>query len=110
MDLMRYTVGIVVLGFVAVTHLIGFNNAKVFETFWIPEFVLILYVIYTLVPFEKIPEWVGQLKKRFSDKRRNQKVVKINSKWNKISVPVVLDGLLITAVASMSFFFLYRIF
>lgn len=109
MDIIRATAAIMTLGFVAVTHLIGFNNVRVFKFFWIPEFVLLLYVFYTIIPFEKIPDLVHKLKTPLKKRRSQRKVVKIDSIWKRVSLPVVFDGVLITAVASLSLYLLYRL-
>lgn len=117
MDPIRTSIGAMTLGFVLVTHLIGFNNVRVLKTFWIPEFVLILYAIYTLIPFELLFRLVGKLKTNVQEKRKSEKVVRFPSgKWHKwsplfrrVSLPVLLDGLLIAAVVCLSFYLLYRI-
>ncbi len=109
MDPIRVSVGIMTLGFVTITHLIGFNNVRVFGNLWMPEFVLIVYALFSLVPFEKFPQWFEQLKKRLNNRRRSQKVVKINSRLNKVSIPVVFDGMLLTAVACLSLYLVYRL-
>jgi len=106
------------LGFVLVTHLIGFNNVRVLEIFWIPEFVLIVYVLFTLIPFEHVPRWFVKLKNFIYEKRRHKKVVKLGSRrrqwsWSSLlqnlTLQKVLDGLLIVAVACLSLYLLYRI-
>lgn len=118
MDPIRLSFGLMTLGFVLVTHLIGFNNVRVLKIFWIPEFVLIVYAISTLIPFEHVPRWIVKLKNYIYEKRRHKKVVKLGSRrrqwpWaahlKKLSLPMVLDGLLIAAVACLSLYLLYRI-
>ena len=73
MDLFRFSFGIMTLGFVLVTHLIGFNNVRVLEVFWIPEFVLIIYVVYSLIPVEAIPGWYKKLKGKFQERAKAAK-------------------------------------
>ncbi|HHX94423.1 MAG TPA: hypothetical protein GX691_01170 [Clostridia bacterium] len=110
MDLVRFSFGIMTLGFVLVTHLIGFNNVRVLEVFWIPEFVLIVYVVYSLIPVEAIPGWYKKLKAKFQERGKGGKVVKLKqSRRKKVSLPVILDGVLITLVAGLFLFLLYRI-
>lgn len=110
MDLVRYTFAVMTLGFVVVTHMIGFNNVRVLEIFWIPEIILIAYVIFTIIPFESVPRWSKKIKTFFEDKRKNKKVVKLKpGKTKKLSLPAVFDGVLIVLVAALSFLLLYRI-
>jgi hypothetical protein len=105
------------LGFVLVTHLIGFNNVRVLEIFWIPELALIVYAISTLIPFEHVPRLFVKFKNFVHEKRKQKKVVKFKSakrnalslSLKKLSLPMIFDGLLIAAVACLSFYLLYRI-
>lgn len=110
MDLIRFTFGIMTLGFVFATHLIGFNNVRVLEIFWMPEFILIIYVVYSLIPIEAIPGCYDKLKTKFLERGKDGKVVKLKkSRRKKISIPAILDGVLITIVAGLFLFLLYRI-
>lgn len=113
MDPIRFSLGIAALGFVLITHLIGFNNVR-FGIFWIPEFVLIIYAISTLVPFGHIPNLAIKLKSNLqnylSKRTRRKKVVKFRPVGSKrLPLAAVMDGLLITAVVCLSFYLLYRI-
>lgn len=109
MSLVRFILGVTTLGFVLVTHLIGFNNVRVLGIFWIPEFVLILYVIFSLIPAEHIPGWYNKLKSMANNRNKKKKVVKFPAgKWKKLPVLTILDGMLITLIAALALFLLYK--
>ena len=109
-DLFRISFGIATLGFVLVTHMIGFNNVRVMGFFWMPELVLLVYVLYTLIPLETVSGWYKKLKTFYYAKRKDKKVVKLKSKKRKkLSLPVILDGILIAAVTGLSLYLFYRI-
>ena len=110
MNLVRFMLGVTTLGFVLVTHLIGFNNVRVLGIFWIPEFVLILYVVFSLIPAEHIPKWYGKIKNIVNARNKKKKVVKFpGSKWKKLPVLTLLDGVLITLIAALALLLLHRI-
>lgn len=110
MDLIRVTIGFVILGFVCVTHLIGFNNVRVLDTFWMPEFALLLYLIFTLIPFEAIPGLYKKLNTFIQTKRKKKKIVKLKTAKKKfVPVAAIFDGILVAAVAALSLLLLYRI-
>lgn len=108
MNLFKVITGIMTLGFVAVTHLIGFNNVRVLGIFWIPELMLLLYVIFSLIPWEHFPEWYVRVKNHIYERKRKKKVVQFK-KQREIPVWAVFDGVLIALITGLSLLLLYQL-
>jgi len=113
MELIRHIFGITTLAFVAAVHMIGFNNIKVFNTFWLPELVLILYTVYSLIPVERVPKWYRRLVEGTGPRKKDRKEKKIvhlrPGKKKKLRWITVLDVVLIALVVTLAVLILYRI-
>lgn len=108
MDLLRYIFGVTTLGFVLVTHLVGFNNVRVLEIFWLPELFLIIFVVYSLIPAHLFPKWYKIIKNRIEERNKKKKVIKFK-KQKSIPTLAIVDGILITLIVALSLLLLYQI-
>jgi len=110
LDLPRLIAGIMTLCMITTLHLIGFNNIRVLDTFWLPELILLIYLVYSIIPVEKVLQLTHDLKKRLTRSERDKKVVHLRKpKKKRLPLLTVLDGVLVTLAAALALLIVYRL-